>query len=1630
MSFSNFTQTALIAILFVARLSESQTCDTGCLICGSNSKCKACDTPNFYALSDGKCTQATSLENCSSIDSEGKCLSCTGDFYVDTTTQKCVALEALYKITNCTVYNSGKVCISCKPGFYILNSICVGSGTPISNCEVQSDETTCLTCKIGFLMNIDYTECVSPPSGISNCMSFGFVKCKTCASGYLLDFNKYIRDFQTALTSNASADTLVTTVNKKSSKDLNNGLLTACYQLTMTGCSEYKNPSKCKKCFGGYYLDEKFTCQPNPAISISSCKVYTSATVCDECDSGYFLDSPNLCIKVVEISGCQSYDSTASKSVCVACIDSYYLSYEGVCLLRTRTSIKDCSTYDLYDDKCFACPDGYQLTSDGYSCLPSISKCETYATSNVSTISHSCGKCSQGYYLVGDSSCKQGTIESCKTYEADQNYCSVCADGYYLESQEICSPHKTFTNCGVYDPKIQDKCLKCNNKSVMSSISNRCAEATEIPGCLRYLSETTCETCNTGYFLESVEKTCTVIPSTMNCLKATNLTTCTKCKMNYLLYNNVCIAVPVFVTEGCETNNLMTGGSSLETAKCLSCNSTSMAWDLDDQFMCLENEWVTALQPTAITHCLQYDMSDGDAICIRCSDGYYLSANKCVNACPTDEVIILSEIITSSSKYEINRIKICSANTFSGKIDHCQIYAHPNNIVDGDVNSNHVCVKCKSGYGAVVDLTSPNSTGMETASLVENLSWKFSSAVTFMPKVHTCINLTTSAATTTLLAPANTNIIDGCEYYVRVGATTKYGCVRCTTGKRGLLSSTTDGHYIASCTTTSCEATVVPGLQAQLNSLVSCYKCTDQSLIPFLFINGGSTYTTISGYKSYNLEAASADWDSVTSGGYNVGCYSKTGSGFTSVTSFNLPANCSIGAFNVASATASASNANKTSLTSTANLAVFCLACNQGYKRSFATDSSNAAIPYMVYECTIIDNCLVKDLYNYCSLCNNNFAFLYDDTHGVDYTSCVAYAIDANCLATYAKDSGPCAICKKGYVLNLDGVCEALAVPFCNDGEYDPRRTFKRLDFNTIFYISPLGAGCNSCKNGFYPTLLDFSITVCANSTYLAKLYTMKTTKYILNCTNYTSESGSIKCTRCGPGYVMKSNKIECLPSTQLSFCAVASSNTDCVSCIDGYINLSGKCKKTNIDNCTSFDSGSSVTKQTCQDCAAGYYLLDNKCVSGQIPHCTRYKINGEGCSKCAEAYQLVKAGNIDYCFKIPTDFNCNKYDEDKFRLNVLECKTCSTATPLFLTTTFTTESQSTCQTLEEITNCDSYMNYGSFSSSTLLCDKCGLAAYNSKGTCKLRTVNPDSCNEYDDKDDKCKACKLGSYASKGQCVLNPVGVQNCLINQKDNVCSVCKQNYYPSESKCISVPSENLISNCLYYRSADTCSECKSGYALSDNKCPKSQAMDCLTVRSITECASCSPNRGVKAESGLTNCVLSIDSNCTSFIQTSFPFKCTVCKLGFYPGSDGVCTAITKSIDNCDLYDSATTCHKCFKGLALSSTKDKCLNSGNIKKLISSTCESSTIESAAVCGQCDSGYTFDESGNCVKTCKDGCHFCDIDSPDTCLICASGNSMSTQGSCSVSAIDNSGTDFGEISSIWTAFAMLTLLIRL
>lgn len=128
---------------------------------------------------------------------------------------------------------------------------------------------------------------------------------------------------------------------------------------------------------------------------------------------------------------------------------------------------------------------------------------------------------------------------------------------------------------------------------------------------------------------------------------------------------------------------------------------------------------------------------------------------------------------------------------------------------------------------------------------------------------------------------------------------------------------------------------------------------------------------------------------------------------------------------------------------SAAPLVCGCLTCKPGYAPDFTVatldpfyNAKNAATPGVggITTCKQSTYCATGNLMvNGCSTCQatNTLTSTYYAFVNQFFSSCTAVNSD-NCFMASAADLTKCGVCKVGYFLNYDSVCESLSIPNCS----------------------------------------------------------------------------------------------------------------------------------------------------------------------------------------------------------------------------------------------------------------------------------------------------------------------------------------------------------------------------------------------------------------------------------------------------------------------------------------------------------------------------------------------------------------------------------------------------------------------
>jgi len=325
------------------------------------------------------------------------------------------------------------------------------------------------------------------------------------------------------------------------------------------------------------------------------------------------------------------------------------------------------------------------------------------------------------------------------------------------------------------------------------------------------------------------------------------------------------------------------------------------------------------------------------------------------------------------------------------------------------------------------------------------------------------------------------------------------------------------------------------------------------------------------------------------------------------------------------------------------------------------------------------------------------------------------------------------------------------------------------------------------------------------------------------------------------------------------------------------------------------------------------------------------------------------------------------------------------------------------------INNCIAYdQNNAVIQSNSFACSQCATGYYYSSASqaCVIRTNVPGSCLAFSATSDTCTSCATGTFLNSAStnCVAFPSGIFQCATYSTAVNCTQCNSGYYLVNNVCL---QSTAIANCNVYSANNTCSSCLTGfYLVNSTSCVTATAQNCLTYQSQTACSSCNTGFGLQTTNAVTNCVAINLSNCVSPTQTT-PFTCLVCATGFYPNSNGVCTAVSQTISNCITYDTATTCTNCTAGSILNVARTAC-NTTFYSPYLDPNCQSSVLLSQPNCVQCNPGAVF-VNGTCAQCntnpLSSGCYSCNPQNQTNCLVCAPNYYMNSRGEC----IANIGT---------------------
>jgi hypothetical protein len=275
------------------------------------------------------------------------------------------------------------------------------------------------------------------------------------------------------------------------------------------------------------------------------------------------------------------------------------------------------------------------------------------------------------------------------------------------------------------------------------------------------------------------------------------------------------------------------------------------------------------------------------------------------------------------------------------------------------------------------------------------------------------------------------------------------------------------------------------------------------------------------------------------------------------------------------------------------------------------------------------------------------------------------------------------------------------------------------------------------------------------------------------------------------------------------------------------------------------------------------------------------------------------------------------------------------------------------------------------------------------------------------------KDCSIGLYpnsTNSSQCL--PCSLSGCDVCSSINTCSSCQPTYYLTNASCVPCTA---YSNCLVCNEI-VCLQCQTGYVKnSQNACImlNSCSSGCLSCTNGTcmECSSsyflnnnictpkcssgvfmngiCACSLGLYMNNGA--CIACRDSKCLYCDQ----IKCNQCISGYYPLLD-VCA---QCISNCDKCSSAAICDQCQSGYTLSefTCKFNYLNPISTNQCPLGCAKCTFFHQIPYCIKLDDGFAFAFNSSIIQ-CASSCKTCASNNPNLCLSCYYG--LLNYGTCS------------------------------
>lgn len=1552
-------------------------------------------------------------------------------------------------VPNCLTFSAFNVCTSCAAGYFLSNGICVAYPLPvIFACQTYSTLTTCSQCQPGYYLNNN--NCIINLV-IANCTlysgSASTTTCLQCTTGYFVQSNICVArvnslNINNCQTVTANADTCAVCSTGFVLTNDGRACLAALPNCVAYAVSNFQvSVLQCSLCSNGYYLINSNGNSVCNAGSIQNCLTYqVNANNCTVCDNGFYLRS-GACIAHVAINNCQTYSQSVANT-CAFCSSGYYsFSFTTVCVPTTVRP--NCLAYSLDGNSCITCSSGYYVNGGVCSIIPA-------AFANCAIFSNGvCTLCNPGFMVNTLAIVGTCVVAPDYIYSSSNSPCAVQSQVLSTQIPVWTLPSSVSANQTVLT------CLTCNDymfRFQPNQAEAICVNTTQlvldrnyvaVPNCLRYgvsydsTAPVVCMQCVSGYYLSNWESKLHLSLAT-SCVSSCSLAATNSPAIvvdDTFGFVNIC--APYIGSNNTPTTRFEPDGVCARYGRVYygDITGTDTAGIRKDNYACFATSSQSGNLPTNFMNYWFVSALTGTTIRNYFYDGpsntaQFSVAGFCASL-PYSNTLDKTALFPSVFNYKglLNGSKYSSPYVESNNPGFTGYTAVPggssivlslNNVINCDIlmfqKSSYASFLGTSWNVASTPLFKPmtvDTHGCFRCAFGYQLVFSTSGTQATTPAFPSCASLSTCASNTAVYGGLTQflNSILSCHVCSSSSGNALYPTINIETDAVG-TTGTFVGYQTAAAYSGAAPNTVLTGKQA--------FTCA--AAPSTVVINNTPTTGTITNCGVYGSILPVTGW-------------AAPGTPTNAVTG-TLQSVC---------------------LACTANNFPTYLVASGGSTPS-NIDGTTKLPGWVVIGCTASSNCDTSFItqFNGCSACrtdqDGNLTPTYYAFHDFTFSNC--FKVNSRfCFVSVAgafstTGTNTCGYCKAGYFLNSDSICESYRIPnesannavFINayaasqfaaikteqaaGSPYPVLHTVLKMHYN--LGVKQLLYGVSSCNAGYTlapPAVWSNALCVWSSYIYNNTGSYPAGSAFINNCVRYnlTKVNNKNVCGGCNTGYIPTQDGLSCvttIPNCQ--FAQNGASSALCYQCIANYNNIAGVCSSATISSCVSYLntqwSFSSPGSLQCATCANGYAVAADRlsCQSGNVTNCAQYAIGAPNtCVSCLSGYVLLTLGSLSYCYPVAASLNCAILQDTSGTSGgnyaTISCAQCVAnqanvyGVRTWASVGLPSQAQTVCMPFTPIANCLNYnQNNAIINQNTFSCLNCSAGYYfsTSSQACVPRTNQPTQCTGYSLFADTCTGCASGYFLSANaqNCVAFPNGIYQCSVYSTAVNCTRCNPGYYLSNNACI---ASTVIQNCAVYSANFTCSICASGYFLTNSTyCQQAIATNCLTYTSINTCASCPSGLGLQTTNGITSCVNPNLANCLNATQTT-PFTCLVCNTGFYPNTNGVCTAVTRVIASCVIYDSATTCSRCAVNTVLNVARTAC-NSTFYQTLLDPNCASSFLLNQPQCVQCPLGSLF-VNGSCTacsnNTLAQGCLSCDPLNQNSCLVCKPTYYMNNLGNC-------------------------------